>query len=74
MEYTEYGYGIENKVEQTVLSISDEKMEDAVIDRMLSEGNKIYDNINQLMTHSWGQKVVRFYDPDGNLIEVGTPV
>ncbi|MGN0174404.1 MAG: glyoxalase, partial [Acutalibacteraceae bacterium] len=26
------------------------------------------------MTHSWGQKVVRFYDPDGNLIEVGTPV
>ena len=29
--------------------------------------------INRLMTHSWGQKVVRFYDPDGNLIEVGTP-
>lgn len=30
--------------------------------------------VNTLMTHSWGQKVVRFYDPDGNLIEVGTPV
>ena len=30
--------------------------------------------VNRLMTHSWGQKVVRFYDPDGNLIEVGTPV
>lgn len=29
--------------------------------------------VNKLMTHSWGQKVVRFYDPDGNLIEVGTP-
>ncbi len=29
--------------------------------------------VNTLMTHSWGQKVVRFYDPDGNLIEVGTP-
>ena len=28
--------------------------------------------VNRLMTHSWGQKVVRFYDPDGNLIEVGT--
>jgi len=27
---------------------------------------------NKLMTHSWGQKVVRFYDLDGNLIEVGT--
>lgn len=29
---------------------------------------------NRLMTHSWGQKVIRFYDLDGNLIEVGTPV
>lgn len=30
--------------------------------------------VNRLMTHSWGQRVVRFYDLDGNLIEVGTPV
>lgn len=30
--------------------------------------------VNPPMTHSWGQRVVRFYDPDGNLIEVGTPV
>jgi catechol 2,3-dioxygenase-like lactoylglutathione lyase family enzyme len=30
--------------------------------------------VNRLMTHRWGQKVIRFYDPDGNLIEVGTPV
>ena len=30
--------------------------------------------VNPLMTHSWGQKVVRFYDPDGNLIEVGPPM
>ena len=30
--------------------------------------------VNNLMTHSWGQQVVRFYDLDGNLIEVGTPV
>lgn len=29
--------------------------------------------VNRLMTHSWGQKVLRFYDLDGNLIEVGTP-
>ena len=38
---------------------------------------KLYPNVryvNRLMTHSWGQKVVRFYDPDGNLIEVGTPM
>ena len=30
--------------------------------------------VNPPMTHSWGQRVVRFYDPDGNLIEVGTPM
>lgn len=30
--------------------------------------------VNKLMEHSWGQKVIRFYDPDGNLIEVGTPM
>ena len=30
--------------------------------------------VNRLMAHSWGQKVIRFYDPDGNLIEVGTPM
>jgi len=30
--------------------------------------------VNRLMEHSWGQKVVRFYDPDGILIEVGTPM
>ena len=30
--------------------------------------------VNRLMTHSWGQRVIRFYDPDGNLIEVGTPM
>lgn len=29
--------------------------------------------VNKLMVHSRGQKVVRFYDLDGNLIEVGTP-
>lgn len=30
-------------------------------------------HVNRLTTHSWGKKVVRFYDLDGNLIEVGTP-
>ena len=30
--------------------------------------------VNKLIEHSWGQKVIRFYDLDGNLIEVGTPV
>ncbi|MDE7015933.1 MAG: VOC family protein [Kineothrix sp.] len=30
--------------------------------------------VNRIMTRSWGQKAIRFYDPDGNLIEVGTPM
>ena len=30
--------------------------------------------VNRLMTHSYGKKVIRFYDLDGNLIEVGTPM
>ncbi len=30
--------------------------------------------VNPLMEHSWGQKVIRFYDLDGNLIEVRTPM
>lgn len=30
--------------------------------------------VNRLMEYSWGQRVIRFYDLDGNLIEVGTPM
>jgi hypothetical protein len=42
---TEYGYGIVNKKEQTVLSISDEELEKQLINKMLEEGNKVYENI-----------------------------
>lgn len=51
--------------------------EEADIEAFAEKLEKLYPNteyVNRLMTHSWGQKVVRFYDPDGNLIEVGTPV
>lgn len=30
--------------------------------------------VNPLMELSWGQKMMRFYDLDGNLIEVRTPM
>ena len=30
--------------------------------------------VNLPMTHSWDQRVLRFYDLDGHLIEVGTPM
>ena len=42
---TEFGYGIVNKIKQTVLSISDETIYQSVIQKMLDEGNKIYENI-----------------------------
>lgn len=42
--------------------------------KRLEESEFEIEYVNELMEHSWGQKVVRFYDPDGNLIEVGTPV
>lgn len=42
--------------------------------KRLEESDFEIEYVNELTTHSWGQKVVRFYDPDGNLIEVGTPM
>lgn len=42
--------------------------------KKLEESDFEIEFVNRLMTHSWNQKVVRFYDPDGNLIEVGTPM
>ena len=50
--------------------------EEQDIESFAEKLEKLYPDIeyvNRLMTHSWGQRVVRFYDLDGNLIEVGTP-
>jgi len=51
--------------------------EEQDIESFIEKLEKLYPSIqyvNRLITHSWGQKVIRFYDLDGNLIEVGTPV
>lgn len=51
--------------------------EEQDIEAFVNRLEKLYPSIqyvNRLMTHSWGQKVIRFYDLDGNLIEVGTPM
>ncbi len=42
---TEYGYGIVNKRKQMVLSISNDELEAALIQKMQTEGNKIYNNV-----------------------------
>ena len=49
--------------------------EERDIDSFVEKLERLYPDIqyvNKLLTHSWGQKVVRFYDLDGHLIEVGT--
>ena len=51
--------------------------EEGNIEEFVEKLERLYPDIkyvNRLMTHSWGQKVIRFYDLDGNLIEVGTPM
>ena len=51
--------------------------EEADIEGFAEKLSRLYPDIqyvNRLMKHSWGQTVIRFYDLDGNLIEVGTPV
>ena len=51
--------------------------EEANIEAFVEKLERLYpetEYVNRLMEHSWGQKVVRFYDLDGNLIEVGTPM
>ena len=50
--------------------------EESDIEAFIEKLERLYPSIqyvNRLMTHSWGQKVSRFYDLDGNLIEGGTP-
>ena len=51
--------------------------EDPDVEGLVARVEQLYPEtefVNRLMTHTWGQTVTRFYDPDGNLIEVGTPV
>ena len=51
--------------------------EEANIEEFVKKLEALYPDtryVHRLMQHSWGQKAIRFYDPDGNLIEVGTPV
>ncbi len=51
--------------------------EEQNIEEFIEKLERLYPSVqyvNRLMVHSWGQKVIRFYDLDGNLIEVGTPM
>ena len=51
--------------------------EETNIENFVDNLKQKYPNIkfvNELTTLNWGQKMVRFYDLDGNLIEVRTPM
>lgn len=51
--------------------------EESDIEAFVQKLERLYPSVqyvNKLMTNSRGQKMVRFYDLDGNLIEVGTPM
>ena len=51
--------------------------EEKDIEMFIEKLEKLYPSIqyvNKLMEHSWGQRVIRFYDLDCNLIEGGTPM
>lgn len=51
--------------------------EEQNIEAFVEKLERLYPSIeyvNHFMTHSWGQRIIRFYDLDGNLIEVGTPM
>ena len=50
----------------------EEKNIESFVEKLENSDYRI-EYVNRLMTHNWGQKVIRFYDLDGNLIEVGTP-
>ena len=85
MELTDHLYLQEQRywedfTKKPVISNSDQSelyFEESDIEKFVERLEMLYpqtEYVNRLMTHSWWQKVVRFYDPDGNLIEVGTPV
>ena len=66
-----------NFLERDIISESNScelYFEEKNIEAFVEKLDKLYPDIkyvNRLMTHSWGQKIVRFYDLDGHIIEVG---
>ena len=69
-KFLEKGIVTENNASELYFEESDIE---AFVEKMENFGEPIK-YVNRLMEHAWGQKVVRFYDLDGNLIEVGTPM
>lgn len=43
------------------------------LDRMYSEMKDKVSIIHEIEPQEWGQRVFRFYDPDGHIVELGEP-
>ena len=56
----------------TVLYFEDSDIEDII--KKLESGRYVVSYVTELTKLESGQKLVRFYDPSGNLIEVRTPI
>lgn len=84
--YIAYTNGIALQAEETWLTFIERDAEDIVYGANDAElyfdeheiesfyiRLRVFDveRIHELKEHSWGQRVVRFYDPDGHIIEVG---
>ncbi|MFA0815567.1 MAG: VOC family protein [Anaerofustis sp.] len=44
---------------------------DDFIKRIKQYGDMKIEFLHPVRTHDWGQRTIRFYDPDGNIVEVG---
>ena len=44
---TEFGYAIVNKSEQSMLMVSDPNLESSIINKMIDEGCKIYNTLDE---------------------------
>lgn len=59
---------------ETIIELYFEDNDVDGIMKKLESGGYVVDYVTALMELEGGQKLVRFYDPSGNLIEVRTPV
>lgn len=46
---------------------------DSFLEKLKSYSGEIC-YVNEFMEHEWGQRVVRIYDPDNHVIEIGEPM
>ncbi|MDR1001925.1 MAG: VOC family protein [Oscillospiraceae bacterium] len=67
-EFAEFGGNITRPNNSSELYFATDDM-DGFLDKLERCENIRY--VHHVKKHSWGQRAVRFYDPDGHIIEVG---